>query len=310
MASPKKGVKSRRQGRQWEIKRPARHIFRFRRDESADVVRRGDAWNMGDVYHWFQTIPLPVAILACGVLYLLINVVFALLYYWLAPGGVFGVRPDDFLDAFFFSIQTIATIGYGSMYPTSLAAHLLVTVESVAGIMTFALITGLLFTRFSRPVARIMFSNVAVVAPFEGVPTFAFRMANERGNQILQAEVRATLVREEITKEGQSFRRQHELKLTRNQSSFFGLSWTVMHPIDGTSPLRGASGLTLEETEAEIVVLVSGVDETLHQLVHARFSYSAGEILWDRRFVDVLARLEDGRRLIDLTRFHETEPAD
>jgi inward rectifier potassium channel len=290
MAGPKKGEKSKRQVRGW-------------------VVRRGDAWNMSDLYHWFQTIPLPTAILACAAIYLLINVVFAL-FYMMAPGGVFGVRPGSFLDAFFFSIQTIATIGYGSMYPTSLAAHLLVTVESVAGIMTFALITGLLFTRFSRPAARVMFSNVAVVAPFEGVLTFSFRMANERGNQILQAEVRATLVREETTREGQRFRRQHELKLTRNQSSFFGLSWTVMHPIDGASPLHGASGRALEDSEAEIVVLVSGVDETLNQMVHARFSYSAEEILWDRRFVDILARLDDGRRLIDLTRFHDTEPAE
>ena len=295
-------------GMGWEVKRPERSMFRFRRDQSADVVRRGDRWNTGDFYHWFQTLPLPAALLACAALYLALNLVFALGYLAL-PGQVAGVRPGDFMDALFFSIETFSTIGYGIMYPTSFSAHVLVSIESLFGILTFALITSLLFMRFTRPRARILFSKVAVVSPFEGVPTLTFRMANERGNQILQAEVRATLVRDELTKEGKPFRRQHELKLARNQSSFFGLSWTVMHPIDPASPLHGADGEALEATEAEIVVLVTGIDDTLNQQVHARFSYTAAEILWDRRFVDILARLADGRRLVDMTRFHDTEPA-
>jgi inward rectifier potassium channel len=284
-------------------------MFPLLRDESAAVVRRGERWNASDIYHWFQTIPLPAALLACAGIYLAINIFFAL-FYFMMPGQVAGVPPGSFAYALFFSIETFSTIGYGIMYPTSFAAHVLVSFESLAGILTFALITSLLFMRFTRPYARILFSGTAVIAPFDGAPTFSFRMANERGNQILQAEVRATLVRDETTKEGNLFRRQHELKLVRNQSSFFGLSWTVMHLIDAASPLHGADAAALEESEAEIVVLVSGVDDTLHQQVHARFSYSAAEIGWGRRFVDILKRLEDGRRLVDLTRFHDTEPVE
>jgi inward rectifier potassium channel len=309
MARSAKSRNSRRTDDRWEIKRPRRRMFPLLRDESAAVVRRGERWNASDVYHWFQTISLSAALLACAGIYLAINIFFAF-FYFMIPGQIAGVPPGNFAYALFFSIETFSTIGYGVMYPTSTVAHVLVSIESLAGILTFALITSLLFMRFTRPHARILFSGVAVIAPFEGVPTFSFRMANERGNQILQAEVRATLVRDETTKEGMPFRRQHELKLTRNQSSFFGLSWTVMHPIDGASPLHGVDLAALEESEAEIVVLVSGVDDTLHQQVHARFSYTAAEILWGRRFVDILARLEDGRRLVDLTRFHDTEAAE
>lgn len=294
--------------RTWEVKRPRRRMFYSHRDGSIDVVRRGEIrWSGSDIYHWFLTIPIFAGILVCGCAYLFLNAIFALIY-MADPGGVHGVRPGNFADAFFFSIQTIATIGYGVMYPQSMFAHIVVTIESVTGILTFALITGLLFTRFSRPTARVMFSHVAVIAPLDGVPTLMFRMANERRNQILQAEVRATLVRDEVTKEESEIRRLHELKLLRSQSSFFGLTWTVMHPIDEASPLRNETERSLIDSEAEIVILLAGIEEALSQQVHVRHSYSAEEIFWHHRFADILTRLPDGRRLIDLRRFHETLP--
>jgi inward rectifier potassium channel len=280
----------------------------FNRDGSVRIGRKGGPrWNWRDLYHWFLTLPISVAILLCSTYYLLVNVLFAC-FYLVDPGGIAGAEPGRFSDAFFFSIQTIATIGYGVMYPKSLFTHLLVTLETVVGIMSFALITGLLFTRFSRPVARVLFSKVAVIGRHEGKPALMFRMANERRNQILQAEVRVTLVRSERDAHGSEVRRLHDVKLVRTQSSFFGLSWMVVHVVDEASPLWRATPASLRETDAELVVLLAGIDETLNQTVHARHSYGPDEILWDHRFADILIRTPDGERAIDLDRFHETVP--
>ncbi len=261
----------------------------------------------GDLYHWFLTQSWPSLIALLAAAYLAINLAFALLYL-LDPGGIAQARRGSLLDAFFFSVQTMATIGYGTMSPASLYANLLVTLESVAGLLSFALATGLIFTRFSRPVARVVFSQVAVVAPHEGVPTLMFRMANERRNQILQAEVRVTLLRNEWSREGIYIRRQRDLALAREQSSFFNLSWLVMHPIDATSPLHGATAESLRESETALVVLLTGVDETLNQTVHARNIYPAEGILWDRQFADIVVRAPDQSFAIDMARFHDTLP--
>ena len=280
----------------------------FNRDGSVRIGRKGGPrrhWR--DLYHWFLTLPISVAILLCSTYYLLVNVLFAC-FYLVDPGGIAGAEPGRFSDAFFFSIQTIATIGYGVMYPKSLFTHLLVTLETVVGIMSFALITGLLFTRFSRPVARVLFSKVAVMGRHEGKPALMFRMANERRNQILQAEVRVTLVRSERDAHGSEVRRLHDVNLVRTQSSFFGLSWMVVHVVDEASPLRRATPASLRETDTELVVLLAGIDETLNQTVHARHSYGPDEILWDHRFADILFHTPDGERAIDLDRFHDTVP--
>ena len=266
-----------------------------------------DGTRRRDLYAWFLSLSWRSVLTLLAGIYLLVNVVFALLY--LAdPDGIAHARPGSFADAFFFSVQTMATIGYGTLYPQTLFANIIVTAETIVGLLSFALITGLLFTRFSRPSARVLFSNVAVVAPFDGVPTLMFRMANARRNNILQAEVRVTLLRSEATKEGQDIQRQRDLKLMRHQSSFFGLSWTVAHPIDESSPLYGETAESMRECGAVIVVLLAGTDETLNQTVHARFAYTAEQILWNHRFVDVLTRDTSGQRIIDLRNFHDTTP--
>jgi inward rectifier potassium channel len=241
--------------------------------------------------------------------YLGANMVFAGLYL-LQKGAISTARPGSFADTFFFSIQTMATIGYGVMAPQTFYANLLVTIETLFGVLLLALVTGLAFARFSRPRARVLFSRHAVITPFNGVPTLMLRMANERRNEILQAEVSCALLRTEWTQEGDVIRRFYDLQLSRYRSPVFALTFSVMHPIDESSPLYGATPEILAEMEAELVVTFTGIDETASQSVHARTSYLDTEILFDRRFKDIFGITADGRRAIDFRHFHETEPID
>jgi inward rectifier potassium channel len=260
-----------------------------------------------DLYHfalrisWWRFLLLGIA------LYFAANALFALLY--LIPGdAIANARPGSFTDAFFFSIQTMATIGYGVMTPATFYANLLMTLETGVGLMVIAVATGLVFARFSRPTARVLFSRVAVISPYNGVETLSFRAANLRQNQILQAEVGVVLLRDEETQEGDTIRRFYDLKLARHRSPVFALTFTVMHPIDHDSPLYGATAETLRAQNAELIVTATGIDETIAQPVHVRTSYLPHEILWDQRFADVFGWTEDGRRVIDYRRFHDTVP--
>jgi inward rectifier potassium channel len=239
--------------------------------------------------------------------YVATNALFALLY--LAGGNAIeNARPGSFADAFFFSVQTMASIGYGAMYPRTDYANILVTIEALIGLTGLAMGTGVTLARFSRPTARVTFSRVAVIAPHNEMPTLMFRAANERRNQILEAQMRVSLLRDEFTAEGEFMRRFYDLKLIRSQSSFFALTWTVMHPIDESSPLYGETPDSLAQTKAEVVVSLVGIDETVSQTVHARYFYLEQEILWHHRFADVLLEKPNGQRLIDYNRFHEVIP--
>jgi len=261
----------------------------------------------GDLYaswltsSWQNVFALVVA------LYLLINTAFALLY--LTLGGVENARPGSFSDAFFFSVQTIATIGYGKMSPVTLPAHLLVTTESFCGLVGVALITGLMFAKFARPTARVIWSEVCVVAPQDGVPSLMLRVANARGNQVVEAQLRIGMMRSERTAEGETVRRMHDLRLVRANSAVFALSWLAVHPIDEKSMLFGQTAESLKESGVELYVSLTGLDETFNQTIHARRAYTADEILWGRRFVDIVGPLSDGRLAIDYNKFHGTRPA-
>jgi inward rectifier potassium channel len=284
--------------------RPARLIARETADETL-AVGLPRPW-LRDVYH--QTLQMgwcPFLLLG-GLLYIGLNLGFGLLYL-LQPGAIANARPGSFKDAFFFSVQTVASIGYGQMYPATTYANVVMTVEAAAGLLILALATGLVFARFSRPTARILFSQVAVIGPHNGRPTLAFRLANQRRNQILQAEVAVTLVRDERTEEGPLIRRFYDLKLARYRSPVFALTFTIMHEIDRDSPLADATAASLKADNTELVVTASGIDETIAQRVHARTSYLPDEILWGHRFVDVIGWTEDGSRVIDYRRFHDTE---
>jgi inward rectifier potassium channel len=261
----------------------------------------------GDLYHRILTIGWASFFTSAAAVYVGANIVFALLYL-AQPGSIANARPETFADAFFFSVETISTIGYGQMVPATLYANLVMTAESAVGLLLVALATGLVFARFSRPTARVLFSRVAVIGPHNGRPTLSLRLANVRQNQILAAEVSMTLVRDEVSTEGERRRRFYDLRLTRQRSPVFALTFTVMHEIDRHSPLFDTDPDALAAVNAELVVATSGIDETLVQPVHARTSYLPHEILWNRRFVDILGWTEDGRRVIDYRRFHDTEP--
>jgi inward rectifier potassium channel len=261
----------------------------------------------GDLYHFALRLSWCSFLLGGVALYLAANAVFALLYL-VQPGSIANARPGAFADAFFFSVQTMATVGYGQMAPATLYANLVVTVETAVGLMFLALATGLVFARFSRPTARILFSRVAVIGPYDGTPTLSFRLANQRSNQILQAEVSAVLLRDEKTLEGATIRRFYDLKLARTRTPVFALTFSVMHEIDPDSPLWRATPASLAADNAELIVTASGLDETIAQRVHARTSYLPQEILWDRRFADVIGWTDDGCRVIDYRRFHDTVP--
>jgi len=239
--------------------------------------------------------------------YLGANLLFASGY--LAIGdGIEEARPGNFSDAFFFSVQTMATIGYGKMAPRGLAANLLVTLEALIGLLGLALVTGLVFAKFARPTARVLFSRNAVVTTFDGVPSLLFRMANERGNQIAEAQAHLVLLRTERTPEGEEVRRVHDLRLRRSQSAFFAFTWLVVHPITPDSPLFGETSATMQEKDLDLVASMTGLDETLSQAVHARHAWTPDQILWNHHFADVVAVLPDGRRAIDYRKFHEVAP--
>jgi len=271
------------------------------------VVRLGRQRQWRDVYHRMLTLSWPRFFIMMAAWYIGLNVVFALLY-MADPDAIAEARPGSFADAFFFSVQTVATIGYGVMHPQSLYGNLVMTLETSFGLIGFAVLTGLIFARFSRPTSRILFSDVAVITRHNGTPTLMFRCANQRLNQILEASVGVTMLRDEVSSEGRRIRRFHDLKLLRQRTPVFALTWTVMHPIDADSPIHGMTQRAMEDEEVEIVVVLTGVDETFAQPIQARHSFLAGEILWRHNFVDILTLLEDGRAAIDYGRFHDVEP--
>jgi inward rectifier potassium channel len=262
-----------------------------------------------DPYHLLLTIPwLGFLLLAC-IFYVVINAFFAFAYL-LGGDCIANAQPGSFSDAFFFSVQTLASIGYGAMYPKTTYANIIVTIEAMIGVVGIAVMTGLAFARFSRPTARVIFSRVAVITSHEGLPTLIFRTANQRRNMILEAQMRMYLMRDEITVEGYSIRRIYDLKLLRNQTPNFSLSWLVMHIIDESSPLYGMTAELLTHTNTLLMVSVSGIDETVAQVVHARHSYGANEILWNSRFVDIMHHTPDGNRYVDYNHFHDVLPVD
>ncbi len=260
-----------------------------------------------DVYHSLLVAPWRGFFALVLVAYVGANLCFALGY--LAIGdGIEEARPGNFADAFFFSVQTMATIGYGKMAPRGIPANVLVTVEALVGLLGLALVTGLVFAKFSRPTARVVFSRHVVITRFDGVPSLLFRMANERGNQIAEAEAHLILLRTERTPEGEEVRRMHELRLRRSHSAFFAFTWLVVHPIDERSPLHGETPESLLKQDVQLLAGVTGLDETLGQTVHARHGWMPADVRWGHHFADVLSVLPDGRRAIDYRRFHDVVP--
>lgn len=248
--------------------------------------------------------------------FLLINVVYASLYYLGGPGILDGggakfsesESVSRWIECFFFSVQTLATIGYGKVSPAGLWANCIVVVEALTGLLGIALITGLLFARFAKATARVAFSERAIISKMDGIDTFYFRMANLRLNRVVDARVSVTAVMDVITSEGDRYRDLYDLKLDRSQSPLFTMSWTIVHVIDKDSTLFGLSLEELSRRRTEILVTFIGIDETLNQSIHSRFSYIPDEIVMGAKFKDMLKRREDGKLtvLLDLISDFET----
>jgi inward rectifier potassium channel len=256
-----------------------------------------------DLYHWVLTLTWPRFFGAVSFSFMAINGIFAGLYE-LSPGCI--VNANSFLDLFFFSIQTLGTIGYGGMSPQTRYGNVIVSFEALFGIITTAVITGLTFARFAKPTAKIIFSDKAVIAPRNGVPHLMFRLGNFRRNQIVEATMHAMVLLTETSSEGETMRRPTPLRLVRNTNQLFALTWTVMHTIDETSPFFGPDALEkLAAQNAEVFLSVAGLDETISQTVHARFRYPMSDIIQNARFADVLVTHEDGTRFINFDAFDD-----
>jgi inward rectifier potassium channel len=281
------------------------------RDGTFNVKREGfSILRSSSLYHSALSISWTRFNLIVGCSALLLNTLFAFAYILCGRGALIGASgvtfADRFLDAFFFSVQTSTTIGYGHIVPSGTLANVVVSVEVMAALLGFALATSIMFARFSRPNAKIIFSEKAVIAPYQGMMAFEFRMMNARSNQLIQLEVQVLLSRME-THEGRRVRRFHKLKLERDQVAFFPLNWTVVHPIDSTSLLHGVTEAEFLSWDPEIMILLTAIDETFSQAVHARCSYKGDEVVWGARFSDMYRRGEDGMISVDVKRLHVIE---
>jgi inward rectifier potassium channel len=259
-----------------------------------------------DFYHALLRLPWWATITAISSAFLAANAVFAAAY--LIVGGVEHAKPASFADAFFFSVQTMGTIGYGAMYPGSTAANVVVVVESIVSLLLTAMSTGIVFAKLSRSTARCAFTRHAVISLFDGVPTLMFRLGNERGNQIVDAKIRVVLIRTERSNDGKAHYRLLDLRLVRDQALSLFRSWNVLHAIDATSPLYGETPESLVAKEIELQVMMIGLDDITMQTVHAGHRYFSKDIHWGARLADVLSETPDGHLVLDLRRFHDVEP--
>jgi inward rectifier potassium channel len=288
-----------------------RELRLINRDGSFNVERRGRGLRSFLAYSNLVSTTWSRFFLFVAVAYLLLNGFFALLYDACGPGGLVSTLnigiSSPFLKAFFFSIHTSATIGYGTIVPVGVPTNILVAFESVVSLLGLAVVTGLVFARFSRPIADILFSQNAVMSWIGNLRAFEFRIINSRNNQIIDLHCRLLVSRFETNASGAAVRRYYPLNLERESVVFFPLSWTIVHIIDKESPLYGVTRDELCASGAEFLIMLTGMDETFSQVVNARSSYRAEEIIWDAKFTDIFVYDPAGRMAgIDMKRFHDT----
>ncbi|HEX2632193.1 MAG TPA: hypothetical protein VHM22_05240 [Bradyrhizobium sp.] len=264
-------------------------------------------WRPSDFYHRLLKLSWPQLVAVFILLFLAFNLAFAFLYSLVDPTGIEAggtkINAPGIWRAFFFSIDTVAMIGHGNRHPISVVTNVLMVVEVTCGILFFALVTGTFFARLSRPTARVLFSNVAVIGEVDGVPTLMFRAANQRHNLVFEARAGVSLVRDELV-EGATFRWFRDLALERSSTPVFMLTWTIMHRIGPDSPLAPHVRDKRLPPDAEILVVLSGTDEGSGQTIHARWAYRPDDISWNACFEDIIGVLPDGTRTIDYRRFH------
>jgi len=271
-----------------------------------EVIAEGLRLNFwADISHRCMTASWPAFIAGAALVFVAFNAVFAF-FYWIGNQPISDVPDGAYIQYLYFSIETLSTAGYGDMHPQTHYGHFVAAIELFTGIFSMSLMTGLIFARFARPNARLLFADHPVISSHDGKPTLMIRFANERHNIIGNASARLWLLRNETSLEGQSFRRFHELRLLRNEHPALALSWTLYHVLDEESPLYGLDAEGLEQAAVSMVVVVSGYDVVAAQTVHARKSYDHSDIRFGQRYADILDTSEEGRLRIDYGRFHET----
>jgi len=284
------------------------------RDGTFNVRREGlGYWEALSAYHYFLTISWPKFLGYVAAAYVVLNALFAAAFVACGAGALTGFSNQSpmerFTRAFFFSVHTLATIGYGNIVPVTFAANLMVAIESLVGLLGFSIIAGIMFARFARPKAEIAFSSVAVIAPYRGKTALMFRIVNKKRNEIVEMEAKVLLARRK--RGGDATDREFiPLKLERDRVVFFPLAWTIVHPIDETSPLNTCSPDDLRALDAELLILLNGFDETFSQTVHTRSSYKVDEIVWGARFRNMFNPLDpDGTISVDIRKLHEVDRA-
>jgi len=271
-----------------------------------EIIAEGLQLNFwADISHRCMTASWPAFIAGAALIFLAFNAAFAPLY-WIGDQPISNVPDGAYIDYFYFSIETLSTAGYGDMHPQSHYGHFIATIELFTGIFSMSLMTGLIFARFSRPSARLLFASAPVISNHDGQPTLMIRLANERHNVIGNATARLWLLRNEVSLEGTTVRRFLELPLVRSEHPALSLSWTLYHVLDQTSPLHGTTAADLEAAKVGLVVVVSGYDIVAAQTVHARLTYEHPQVRFGHRYVDILDTSDDGRLRIDYGRFHDT----
>jgi inward rectifier potassium channel len=283
------------------------------RDGSFNVMRTGlSIWTSLSAYQALLRMSWRKFLSVFALIYVLTNLTFAIIYASLGPGALEGpdgsVYGSTFLRAFFFSVQTFSTIGYGNLSPKGLGANLIVTCEAFVGMLFVALATGIIFARFSRPSTRIIYSYKAVIAPYRGIQALMFRITNARESLLMDLHASVLLTKFENVN-GRMLRQFYPLSLEREGVALFPLSWTIVHPIDDGSPMNGLTNEDLLNSDAEILIVLRGTDETFSQMVHSRSSYKANEIIWNARFGDIYDRDADtGLLTVDIRKLHDVEP--
>ncbi len=271
-----------------------------------EVIAEGLHLNFwADISHRCMTASWPAFIAGAALVFIVFNAVFAS-FYWIGNQPISNVPGGAYIDYLYFSIETLSTAGYGDMHPQTHYGHFIATVELFTGIFSMSLMTGLIFARFSRPNARLLFADNPVISNHEGKPTLMVRFANARHNVIGNAAARLWLLKNVVSMEGQSLRRFYELPLVRNEHPALALSWTLYHVLDEESPLYGLNADDLDASNVSLIVVVSGYDVVAAQTVHARKSYDHPDIRFGHRYADILGIAEDGRLRIDYGRFHQT----
>ncbi len=280
-------------------------------DGAFNVQRRGARWRDVNLYLYLINMRWPAFLACVFAAYLAVNLAFACLYYRLGPEQIRGLRAatafGTFMNAFAFSAHTLTTVGYGNIAPAGITAGVVSAGEAMLGLMGFALATGLLYGRFSRPSARIAFSGNMVVAPYRGIRSLQFRIANQRANVLMDLRARVLLMTVEGTP-GNLMRNYAALNLEIANVHFLPLTWTVVHPIDAESPLFGKTGADLERAQAEVMILITAFDDSFSQVVHARRSYRYEEVVWGARFAPAFHVEEQGNLVLDLGRVGEWAP--